>query len=660
MITYGFSQQGRSHVDKGVVCQDYHKIILLKNGWCVLIVADGVGSAKYSEYGSEIATETVAQYCKDNVVFDMNAEQLIEMLKQAYRMALLKVHQHCDKVKGNIEDYDTTLTTAIYTGQDIYYGHAGDGGIIVRDFYGNYEMITNPQKGTDGISVRPLRSGADSWEFGRTEKKVMAVLLATDGMLDTLLPPLLNIAQINVNPLFKPNGQMHVYVTMAEFLMNPDSVYHNNEIDNPEQFLKCFLNNGITSNQFNQCLQNAYSNMFDKSTSLAICKTVSQYNYSIWKIGKVTDDRTIVCAMNDIQKVHNADAEYYAEPDWRVLQNRFDQLAYPSLYEGAVINAATQCAKVDLKVEKTNERGIVSQSNSEDVLIRDKMEKSNRGKSIGTDSEDKLQKRIINIMALIVAVLVVGCTFQGMKIVYNHVAFKQAKVSEYEIEKGKETQDVKSTQERKKEQIVKEKKTDQAESDRQVTEQSTTRGVEEKKKVCFSLMGKQYSFPCELEELKRAYPELVEEEPGVYECSLSEGRLKIKIEISPVKDADNTEHRDGAIESEKRVQVQSIQIELDNAGHAEQDEQRSVADVQIGEVYVAELGMSQINLDRIQEELSKNKIISKKNGDNYMITYNEIICAISVENGIVKRIRLENNVNNRTYVCNYSSKQAER
>ena len=654
MITYGFSQQGRSHVDKGVVCQDYHKIILLKNGWCVLIVADGVGSAKYSEYGSEIATETVAQYCKDNVVFDMNAQQLIEMLKQAYRMALLKVHQHCDKVKGNIEDYDTTLTTAIYTGQDIYYGHAGDGGIIVRDFYGNYEMITNPQKGADGISVRPLRSGEDSWEFGRTEKKVMAVLLATDGMLDTLLPPLLNIGQINVNPLFKPNGQMRVYVTMAEFLMNPDSVYHNNEIDNPEQFLKCFLNNGITSNQFNQCLQNAYCNMFDKSTSLAICKTVSQYNYSIWKIGKVTDDRTIVCAMNDIQKVHNADVKYYAEPDWRVLQNQFDQLAYPSLYEGDVTNAATQYAKVDLKDEKTNEKGIVQQSNNKDIPIKEKIENPNRGKSMGTYCENKLQKRIINVMVVIAAVIVIGGTFQGMKIVYNYFAFKQGNVSEYEMEEGK------NTQESKKKQIKKEKKTDQAESDRQVTEQPTTRGVEEKENVYFSLVGRQYSFPCELEELKRAYPELVEEEPGVYECSLSEGRLKIKIEISPVKDADNTEHRDGAIESEKRVQVQSIQIELDNAGHAEQDEQRSGADIQIGEVYVAELGMSQINLDRIQEELSKNKIISKKNGDNYMITYNEIICAISVENGIVKRIRLENNVNNRAYVCNYSSKQVER
>lgn len=332
MITYGFSLQGKSHIKKGVVCQDSHAIVQLENGWYVLAAADGVGSAKYSSDGSQIATQTIAEYCRKYVRSDMDGEQLVGLLQKAYQVVFQRIELFCQEQNGRIEDYDTTLSVGIYTGVDLFYGHAGDGGIIIKDIYGQYEMVTVPQKGEDGISVRPLRAGSDSWEFGIVQGKVAAVLLATDGMLDALLPPLLNMRRLDIDTMIQ-NKQMNVYVTLAEFFLNADCIFKNKNVKHPKSYLQNFLNGDITNEQFNECLYNAYSHMYSVQLAAAICNTVQRYNYCTWKINKVDDDKTIVCVINENIKKIAGFPQYYVEPDWKILQQRFDRLAYPSLYE---------------------------------------------------------------------------------------------------------------------------------------------------------------------------------------------------------------------------------------------------------------------------------------------------------------------------------------
>lgn len=47
MILYGFSIQGKSHIDKETVCQDSNKTGRLRAGYYFGAVADGVGSASF-------------------------------------------------------------------------------------------------------------------------------------------------------------------------------------------------------------------------------------------------------------------------------------------------------------------------------------------------------------------------------------------------------------------------------------------------------------------------------------------------------------------------------------------------------------------------------------------------------------------------------------
>ena len=69
-----------------------------------------------------------------------------------------QLQQYVEKNQGSIQEDDTTLSAVVYDGNSLVYGHAGDGGIIVRCQNGKSKTITQRQKGADGRSVRPLRS----------------------------------------------------------------------------------------------------------------------------------------------------------------------------------------------------------------------------------------------------------------------------------------------------------------------------------------------------------------------------------------------------------------------------------------------------------------------------------------------------------------------
>lgn len=151
MITYGFSVQGKSHIKNNTVCQDFNKFGQLKSGVYIGIVADGVGSARYSDIGSKMAVESLYHYCEFNIKRNMSDEDIEDALEDGYSYAFDEIERYVHKNNGAIQDYDTTLSAVIYDRKNIFYGHAGDGGIIVRFKNGSTKMITKRQKGPDGI-----------------------------------------------------------------------------------------------------------------------------------------------------------------------------------------------------------------------------------------------------------------------------------------------------------------------------------------------------------------------------------------------------------------------------------------------------------------------------------------------------------------------------
>lgn len=71
------SKRGRSHAQEGKPRDDYFRIEHMDNGWYIMAVADGAGSAKYSRQGSYIACNEAVSHCMSKLGQSKNFEDAI-------------------------------------------------------------------------------------------------------------------------------------------------------------------------------------------------------------------------------------------------------------------------------------------------------------------------------------------------------------------------------------------------------------------------------------------------------------------------------------------------------------------------------------------------------------------------------------------------------
>lgn len=77
------SRRGRSHANEAKPRDDDFSISHLSNGWFILAVCDGAGSAQFSRRGAELAAATVKDYCmhalQDNPAFEAEASRYVDL-----------------------------------------------------------------------------------------------------------------------------------------------------------------------------------------------------------------------------------------------------------------------------------------------------------------------------------------------------------------------------------------------------------------------------------------------------------------------------------------------------------------------------------------------------------------------------------------------------
>ncbi len=332
MITYGYSLQGKSHIDRNTVCQDSSAAVKLKSGYYLGVVADGVGSAPHSDVGSRIAVESLQAYCEQYVKKGMKDVELEDILRDGYEYAFRQVEKFVTQQGGSIADYDTTLSSVLYDGTKVVFGHAGDGGIIVRKKDGTITPITERQKGADGTSVRPLRAGNSSWDFGICSDETASVLLVTDGMLDGVFQPVLVNLPSSAMELAKGTfAKNNVYVTACEFFMNPNMVYLNPHVKNHEAYMQHVLKGNLEKkdqDDFLKCMIYGYTKTLGKEEACRLCEAIKKFYFAVWAVTKVTDDKSVVCLMNEKEKVTPKEQKYYQEPNWKWRQECYQALLY--------------------------------------------------------------------------------------------------------------------------------------------------------------------------------------------------------------------------------------------------------------------------------------------------------------------------------------------
>lgn len=299
IYTYGVTQQGAYHIKEGLVCQDAHRIVKRSDRFAIAAVADGLGSERYTDVAACIAVQVSTAHCAAHIADDDAESAVLSVMRDSFALAQRAIETAAEKNGYPLDQCDTTLSLAVLNGGVLYYGHAGDSGIVALTGDGLYVKVTGQQRDDEG-RVFPLYFGEAMWTFGRFADPVASVFLATDGMYETLFP------------VYLKDEPVSIYVALARYFMDPDAL----------GFAAC--------------------------GEAAVQSRIAAFLESI-PGEQVSDDKTVVVLCDTDVRPLPQPAAYYREPDWGELKRRHDEawnrLAYPHLYEDAERNGAEQEAQ---------------------------------------------------------------------------------------------------------------------------------------------------------------------------------------------------------------------------------------------------------------------------------------------------------------------------
>lgn len=251
---WGASQRGRSHAHSGGPRDDAFGLAC-QDGWKIMAVADGAGSAAFSRKGAEIACKTAVDVCKAqlaeaselNALFDglapltPNADWLAQAKKLAYNIlpnAFFAAHKairaEAEQKGRDAKVYATTLLLCVARefagGWAVLSFQVGDGamGMFAR---GNAELLAEPDEGEYGGQTRFITMNEiyDAHELMRRLRidfveDLLGLILVTDGVSDARF--------VTLEGLRDPALWQELWQELAPMLEEPD----------PERQLLSWLN----------------------------------------------------------------------------------------------------------------------------------------------------------------------------------------------------------------------------------------------------------------------------------------------------------------------------------------------------------------------------------------------------------------------------------
>lgn len=120
---------GRSHLNKGIVCQD-QVYRLEKNNVFVIALADGAGSKAFSDIGALISVKSACEFLADE--FEKMYFQINEYKKKLENFIVHALRT----TEYPFEQLSSTLLFVAISDKRCIWGHIGDGAIVQRDSEG--------------------------------------------------------------------------------------------------------------------------------------------------------------------------------------------------------------------------------------------------------------------------------------------------------------------------------------------------------------------------------------------------------------------------------------------------------------------------------------------------------------------------------------------
>ncbi len=191
MFHYILERTGKSHERRGEPCQDSNATVDLPGGEKLIVVADGVGSCRFSHESARFLTQFMTAYALDNYPVLRGIGPLTSLMITGMNAAYKGLLGHLGAKGIDIDEAHSTLHIAIYDGHEVIFAGAGDGSILGLKDDGCYDVIFSPQKGEFDNATTPFTIPGSHWTADVCAGPYSAVIVSTDGISDLILPDFL-------------------------------------------------------------------------------------------------------------------------------------------------------------------------------------------------------------------------------------------------------------------------------------------------------------------------------------------------------------------------------------------------------------------------------------------------------------------------------------
>lgn len=181
--------QGVSHVRQDLPCQDAAGYQVRADGVLVIALADGAGSARFSELGAVFAVEEALRVLSDAPDRFAEEERWEELLREVFSAARQAVMQLAENPESgepaSPREYACTLTCAIAMGDRLAVGQVGDGAAVAVDANGDLFALTRLQRGEYANETHFLveEDALDHLVIEVTDRPVKALAVMSDGLI---------------------------------------------------------------------------------------------------------------------------------------------------------------------------------------------------------------------------------------------------------------------------------------------------------------------------------------------------------------------------------------------------------------------------------------------------------------------------------------------
>lgn len=187
---------GVSHEKQGMPCQDYGNYKILDDV-IVGAVADGAGSAKYSDVGAKLVVDSVVSYllhiakriqkrklCTHSSSQTLSKERAKKLFTKTLSEACAALQQQADSKDYSIDELACTLLAFVASPEWVAAMQIGDGFIVTRATDSEYKLIFPPDKGEFANETTFVRSSnaIDEMRVKILPGKPEFICASTDGL----------------------------------------------------------------------------------------------------------------------------------------------------------------------------------------------------------------------------------------------------------------------------------------------------------------------------------------------------------------------------------------------------------------------------------------------------------------------------------------------